>query len=98
MARKIIAIEMASDKDIYEVRLGAELSFKKDKDGDYSIFEGNEEMDCGLNLNEAHDWVNDEDVIADPMLVVSGYGKHSGRKFWQLPNAIKRECLRMARK
>jgi len=61
------------------------LEIIKDDDG-YSIIEGSEAIDWrktqkGAEL-AAKEWAMRDDLI------VTGYGKHSGRQLWQLPEKL----------
>jgi len=87
-------IEMANDDSLYDVTKGDPITVKY-SGGDADIFVSGEEV-ATVKPSEVKDaliaWMTD-----DGDLTVSGYGKHSGRKFWQLPDALQTEVLKLAR-
>lgn len=91
--KTITRIEMADDSNAYAVGFGKELSIKQDGDG-FSIFEGDEELNYYHTEQQASKAIRES--IVDDSLIIKGFGKHSGRKFWQLPEDLKNEILRMA--
>ena len=90
---QIKRIEMANDDSLYEITKGNPITVKY-SGGDADIFVSGEEVDT-VKPSEVKDalisW-----MTYGGYLVVSGYGKHSGRKFWQLPDALQTEVLKLA--
>jgi hypothetical protein len=91
--KKVTRIEMADDNNIYDLSFGKELTIKPEGEG-FSTFEGNEENNY-YHTKEQAEQANAESIIDDD-LIITGYGKHSGRKFWQLPESMKAKIRKMA--
>ena len=94
--RVITRIEMANNEDIYNVGTGETLAIVDSKDGYFEVFENNEcILDNAISFQEALNCAK-EYVVNDGMIIVTGYGKHSGRKFWQLPKSLQKQVLKCA--
>ena len=80
----------------YEVTFGGIIELKKAKEGGFNIWVNGEESDWKDNeqdaIEEAATYIISDDLI------IKGYGTHSGRKFWQLPESIQDEVIKMANK
>ena len=95
--KKIIGIHIQRE-ELLGVTLGAKISFKKLKDDDgifYEIYEGEECIDDYLITNKINDELKDF-VIDKDLIVKEGGGKHWGQKFWQLPEKMQTEILKLA--
>ena len=96
---EIKSIYMADSNHVYEIDSGQELSIKKNKLNDSIIYEvlvdGQETGDYFYKKKYANDCLK-EYATDDGRLIVQGYGKHTGRKFWQLPTKLQRQVLKMA--
>lgn len=93
--RVIKSIEMANDGDVYDVRMGGVLTVAVSDDGDgCDIIEDGRAVDWAQTSSQAEAIVMARSIDDD--LIVSGHGVNSGRKFWQLPEMIKREVVAMA--
>ena len=93
--KTVTAIEMANDNQIYRVSLGKELSIIEDE-GDFIITntgDADGEL-CRHDLDQCQSRL--VEFAIDDDFIVSGYGIHSGRKFWQLPDEIKQEVIAAA--
>lgn len=92
--KQVKSIEMASSEELYQVQfLDTELTIKPDGEG-FSILLGDEEQNWYQTKAQA---VADlKSYAIDDDLVVRGFGVHSGRKFWQLPEELKEQILKMA--
>lgn len=96
--KRVASIEMANDKDIYHVRFHGdiEVSPAGGAQGGFDIAIAGEAIDWAEFKEQAAQEA--EGYIVDEDLVVSGFGKHSGRKFWQLPQKLQREVIRAAKR
>lgn len=95
---EITGVEMASDDQIYTVETGELLTIRKFKiDGEitYRVYLGEEEQDEFSGFRQAQAYRRQ--MRADKQLLVSGYGKHSGRRFWQLPERIQSKACAASR-
>lgn len=92
--KTVTRIEMANDNDIYDVKFGALLEIKPDGEG-FTIYEDGEEINYYHTKQQAEEAITES--VVDSQLIVTGYGKHSGRKFWQLPTKIQESVLSMAK-
>ena len=90
---EIKRVEMANDDSLYEITKGDPITVQY-SGGNADIFVSGEEVET-VKPSEVKDalisWMTDDGDLA-----VSGYGKHSGRKFWQLPDALQTEVLKLA--
>jgi len=88
-------IEMADDANLYDVKFDGTVSIIKD--GIYYIVEDNngDELSRSTTLITAENDILD--CAVDPMLVITGYGIYSGRKFWQLPDDIQHQVYKLSR-
>ena len=88
--RKIKKVEMANDSDVYSITFEPiDKDFIADVKG---FYEGDFDMACfdyeiPLSKKDCLDLSGEA--------VVSGYGKHSGKKLWQLPSKIKAKISKM---
>jgi len=90
---------MANDNDLYDVSLSNTIEIKPATQADFNqegfnIFINNEEADCADTYSDAIEEALK--YLVDDDLTVSGYGTHSGRKFWQLPESIQEEVVKLA--
>ena len=89
--RKVIYIEMANDNDLYEVSTGGTLTLRKNTEEDFEILLDGEVIDEAYNQKDAETCLLSHAIDND--LIIQGYGRYSGRKFWQLPDALQKEIL-----
>lgn len=89
----ITAIEMAADNDIYEVTLGGAFT-RKAAEGGFCIYLDNEEINWLETEEKADDFIKESAI--EGSLITTGYGKNSGKKFWQLPEKLQKEVLEKA--
>lgn len=99
--RKLKNIEMANDNEIFEMTFDGKIEVKQSElDDGYDVLIDGEEIEWFDNQEDAI--AEAEDYTIDDMLIVSGYGTHSGRKFWQLPVSVKNQvraaCLKHFKK
>lgn len=92
--REIISVEM-SNNEIYQVELGKLIRVVADSDDEgFNVLEGEEEINWFLNESDAEKaalaWAMDDDLI------VKGFGEHSGKKLWQLPDSIRDQIFQIA--
>lgn len=92
--RQVTRIEMANDNELYEVSTRGQLTVNKLADDDFEILLNGEVIDEACSQQEADDTILE--YVVDEYMVVSGYGKHSGCKFWQLPESIQNEVMKIA--
>ena len=93
--KNIMSIEMANDNDIHQVSLGDEITILKSEDGYFEVHDSDIACDNARSYHEAKRWAK-EYAVNDGYIIVSGYGKRSGRKFWQLPERMQNKILKMA--
>lgn len=96
---KVVGIEMADDEKIYEIdysRLKGIIRIHRNGEGFYVTDEAGDVISAKHTLKDAKELAYS--VAIDDNLIISGHGKHSGRKFWQLPESLKVRIIRMARK
>ena len=92
--KRIKSIEMATNDLLLGVTLGDLMTIVDSKDGYFEIYEGNECVyDTAASHSMAKHWAN---VYATDDCYINGYGTNSGRKFWQLPESIQDEALKLA--
>ena len=98
--KEVTYIEMANDTDIFSVDLGRKIRFKKASDGEgFDLYYESkliEEICHAFTRQEARRDVTR--YLVDGDLIISGYGKHSGCKFWQLPKRLQGQIRNLARK
>ena len=95
--KKIIGIEMADNKNIYEITTVGEIEIKPEPTGiGFDIFIAGEESDFGETKKIAKKIARS--YMIDDNLLVSGYGKYTGRKFWQLSQKLQTIVKRIANK
>jgi hypothetical protein len=94
---KIIkSIEMATDELLYGVTLGDELTIIDTNDGYFEIHEDGKCIeDSSQSAKDAAAWAK-EYATDDGNILTRGYGTNSSRKFWQLPESIQNEALKIA--
>lgn len=106
-------IEMANDRDLYEISLNkASKIFLIQEGGLYAILENDEEFGENIEtimiegIKELHpnnraSTLKDAKIELEDRLtwncVVKGYGSLSGSKYWRLPSKIKKEILKAAK-
>lgn len=111
--RVINEIEMANDKDVYEISFNKiSKIFLIQEGGLYAILENDEEFGENietiavegikeLNPSKIASTLRDAKTALEDALtwncVVKGYGTHSGSKYWRLPSEIKRRSLKAAK-
>lgn len=91
--KSITAIEMATDNDILEITFGSSFT-KKSVEGGFCVYQNNEEINWLETEEEADDFIKQSAIDSD--LTTSGYGINSGKKFWQLTEALQKEILAKA--
>lgn len=92
--KQITRIEMAGDTDLFAVITGDQLIINKLADDDYVIVLNGEVIDEYHSQQDA-----EEDIIKyaiDDDMIIQGWGTHSGGKYWQLPEAIQEEIIKIA--
>lgn len=95
--KQVNGIEMANSKELYGVDYSGKIEIKPASNGEgFELWINGEESDFAETKREANALA--KDYIVDSQLIVSGYGTHSGRKFWQLPQKIQTEVIAMARR
>lgn len=93
--RQITNIEMANSKELYCIIFGDTIEIKQESNGKgFDIRIAGEEYDFAESKREANALA--KDYIIDEDLIISGYGMHSGRKFWQLPQKLQNEVMAIA--
>jgi len=95
--KQITGIAMASTNDIYKIVTGNNIIIQHENDGTYSIYIDSEILEDNISLMaearaQAINWAIDDD------LVITGYGRSSGRKFWQLPAKLQDQIRAYARR
>lgn len=95
--RQITRVEMANSNDLYDVATGHEITVTStpDHEGFYNIIINSEEVDYDSNRSRAVQKA--KVLIIDTDLIVSGYGTHAGRKFWQLPEKLQAQIKKSGR-
>jgi len=78
---------MASSTELYQVIYDGTIGLKKATEGGFNIFIDDEETDWDSDFLDAIEKARE--YIVDDHLIIKGYGTHSGRKFWQLPDNIR---------
>ena len=91
--REIIGIEMATHNDIYEVTFGSYIEVAA-LSGGFAILKDGHEADWFESKRDAEDEALD--YLIDEMLIITGHGKNSGKKFWQLPENLQNHIEQMA--
>lgn len=96
----VTGIEMADNFNIYDVSFRGFLEIFEDPDEPvwYRIrnHEGEEQGNGFVTRKAARQYMIEYAVDED--LVITGYGKHSGRKFWQLPEELQSKIIGIARR
>lgn len=96
---EIKSIYMADNTNVDDIGIGDDFSIKKDKEDNFFIYEillnGEGTGEIFDTKKEAKEYVK-EWATDNGHLIVQGYGTHSGRKFWQLPERIQRQIFKMA--
>ncbi len=93
--KTITSITMANDNDIEAVTLGKDITVKE-SEGFYTVFEGSEPVNDYYTSEQANEAA--KELIIDDDLIVQGYGTHSGRKYWQLPDNLKLQIKNISAK
>ena len=95
----ISQIEMSNDLDMYQIKTNDNQYFYMDstEEGDYCIVEKvwggtDDTQEYSHSLAELREQFV-KYLIPDD-LMITGYGKFSGRKYWQLPTPIKNQVIR----
>jgi hypothetical protein len=94
--KRIKSIEMATNDLLLGVTLGEPMTIVDSRNGYFEVHEGDEVVyNTAASVSMAEIWAK-EYAIDDGQLLTSGYGTNSGRKFWQLPESIQDEALKLA--
>lgn len=93
--KRVTQIVMADNHNIDTILTDSFFELVK-QDGQYLILNSNGDIECVFD--------NKSNAIDDLMLyvinddtAVTGYGTHSGRKYWQLPIRLQNQVKRLAR-
>lgn len=93
--KELIRVEMATNEAIYSMSFGDTYHIEQQVDGWFAFINQNNEI-----INEYPSKEEAEESMIkwaiDSQLIITGYGKNSGRKFWQLPELLQQEIISKA--
>ena len=93
--REVSAVYMADNNNIEYIRFGKKLDVRRDyAEGDFKITDSKEIISWEWDKQDA---INSLEELCTDDIEVKGFGKWSGRRFWQLPRKLRKKIVKLAK-